>query len=66
MKTPHPQFTVPSTRPIPAELFLAEITRLYPRDRWAVQMLAEHRTLTTAQLTALGFADTPASAPGGS
>ncbi|MBF9133332.1 replication-relaxation family protein [Plantactinospora sp. S1510] len=63
MKTPHhPQFSVPSASPIPAELFLAEIGRLYTRDRWAVQMLVEHRTLTTAQLTALGFAETPTSA----
>ncbi|MEU7570079.1 replication-relaxation family protein [Micromonospora sp. NPDC049240] len=60
--TYHPQFTVPSTRPIPAELLLTESERLRLPDWWAVEMLAEHRVLTTAQLTALGFATTTASA----
>ncbi|MFI6783752.1 replication-relaxation family protein [Micromonospora sp. NPDC050276] len=60
--TYHPQFTVPSTRPIPAELLLAESGRMRLPDWWAVEMLAEHRVLTTAQLTALGFATTTASA----
>ncbi|PZG15166.1 hypothetical protein C1I95_20215, partial [Micromonospora craterilacus] len=43
-------------------MLIAELARLYPRDRWAVNMLAEHRTLTTVQLTALGFATTAATA----
>ncbi|SCG60376.1 replication-relaxation family protein [Micromonospora humi] len=60
--TYHPQFTAPSTRPIPAELLLAESSRLRLPDWWAVEMLAEHRVLTTAQLTALGFTTTTASA----
>ncbi|MEW2426532.1 replication-relaxation family protein [Micromonospora sp. NPDC047644] len=60
--TYHPQFTVPSTRSIPAELLLAESGRMRRPDWWAVEMLAEHRVLTTGQLTALGFATTTASA----
>ncbi|MFF0471874.1 replication-relaxation family protein [Micromonospora zamorensis] len=62
LTTYHPQFTVPSTRPIPVELLLAEAGRMRLPDWWAVEMLAEHRVLTTAQLTALGFATTTASA----
>ncbi|MET7951261.1 replication-relaxation family protein [Micromonospora sp. NPDC005324] len=63
MLTPyHPQFIVPSTQPIPAEMVIAETQRLRLRDRWVVEMLAEHRTLTTVQLTALGFATDTASA----
>ncbi|MFV2115323.1 replication-relaxation family protein [Micromonospora sp. LOL_025] len=61
LTTYHSQFIVPFAQPIPAELLIAELGRLYPRDRWVVEMLAEHRTLTTAQLTALGFATDPAS-----
>src|SRR5689334_9678247 len=32
------------------------------RDRWAIDMLAEHRALTTEQFTALGYDSTSAGA----
>lgn len=35
---------------------------LMPRDRWAIDMLAEHQALTTDQFTALGYDRTPAGA----
>ncbi|BCB81229.1 hypothetical protein GCM10022251_62790 [Phytohabitans flavus] len=61
MTTTHPNpFTVPSPKPVPADLFLEEVGRTTGRDRWATLMIAEHRILTTAQLTALGFHPDPA------
>ncbi|WP_173158347.1 replication-relaxation family protein [Phytohabitans suffuscus] len=61
MTTTHPNpFTVPSPKPVPADLFLDEVGRTTGRDRWAILMIAEHRILTTAQLTTLGFHPDPA------
>ncbi|GLH97788.1 replication-relaxation family protein [Phytohabitans aurantiacus] len=51
---PNP-FIIPSPKPVPAELSLYELGRTTRRDRWAILMIAEHRILTTGQLTALGF-----------
>ena len=51
---PYP-FTVPSPKPIPAELLRESVRRFTRQDLWAVMMIAEHQVLTTAQLTTLGF-----------
>ncbi|HLL65541.1 MAG TPA: replication-relaxation family protein [Micromonosporaceae bacterium] len=48
-------FTVWSTKPVDIELFGRALRRTTTGDRWAIAMLAEHRVLTTGQLTALGF-----------
>jgi Replication-relaxation len=42
-------------RAVTAELVGELAGRLTGRDRWVLAMLAEHRVLTTGQLTALGF-----------
>ncbi|GAA2591984.1 hypothetical protein GCM10010399_23150 [Dactylosporangium fulvum] len=34
---------------------LTDLCGLMPRDRWAIDMLAEHQALTTEQFTALGY-----------
>ncbi|MEV0561570.1 hypothetical protein [Dactylosporangium sp. NPDC050588] len=41
---------------------LTDLRGLMPRDRWAIDMLAEHRALTTEQFTALGYDSTSAGA----
>ncbi|MGI5180532.1 hypothetical protein ACQEVZ_29880 [Dactylosporangium sp. CA-152071] len=41
---------------------IADLGGLMPRDRWAIDMLAEHRALTTEQFTALGYDSTSAGA----
>ncbi len=33
----------------------SELRRLRPRDRWLIELLAEHQVLTTEQIAALGF-----------
>jgi hypothetical protein len=38
---------------------IKNLASCYPRDRWAIDMLTEHRVLTPNQLSALGFADDP-------
>jgi hypothetical protein len=43
-------------RAVSRDLLAALAGRLTSRDRWLLAMLAEHRVLTTAHLTALGFA----------
>jgi hypothetical protein len=55
---------LPSSRPRPGPagrlargpaLAAALAARLTPRDRWLLRMLAEHRVLTTGQITSLAF-----------
>ncbi len=48
-------FLVPSTTPISTEQTLEHLHTLRHGDEWAVNMIAEHRALTTDQLIALGY-----------
>ena len=55
-------FLVPSTTPISTQQTLDHLHTLRHGDEWAINMIAEHRALTTDQLLALGYDHDPATA----